>query len=96
LALSKEFLKKKLNVSISGVYLPVSHIIVTTKGMDSKTGVLTFDQKTDVNLTKNTEFRLNVSYRIGNLNAQVKKTKKTITNDDQKEKDNSSVGDSPM
>jgi len=96
LALSKEFLKKKLNVSISGVYLPVSHIIVTTKGMDSKTGTLTFDQKTDVNLTKNTEFRLNVSYRIGNLNAQVKKTKKTITNDDQKEKDNSSVGDSPM
>jgi outer membrane receptor protein involved in Fe transport len=96
MALSKEFLKKKLTVSVSGVYLPVSHIVITTKGMDSTTGTLTFDQKTDVNLTKNTEFRLNVSYRIGNLNAQVKKTKKTITNDDQKEKDNSSVGDSPM
>jgi len=96
MALSKEFLKKKLTVSVSGVYLPVSHIIITTKGLDSTTGDLTFDQKTDVNLTKNTELRLNVSYRIGNLNAQVKKTKKTITNDDQKEKDNSSVGDSPM
>lgn len=95
MALSKEMLKKRLTVSVSGVYLPVSHIIIKTKGL-STTGETTFDQKTDVNLTKNTEFRLNLSYRIGNMNAQVKKTKKTITNDDQKEKDNSSVGDSPM
>lgn len=96
MALSKEMLKKRLTVSISGVYLPVSHIIITTKGVNGITGALTFDQKTDVNLTRNTEFRLNLSYRIGSMNAQVKKTKKTITNDDQKEKDNSSVGDSPM
>ena len=96
MALSKEFLKKRLTVSVSGVYLPLSHIYITTKGVDANTGVKTFDQTTDVNLTKNTEFRLNVSYRIGNMNAQVKKTKKTITNDDQKEKDNSSVGESPM
>jgi outer membrane receptor protein involved in Fe transport len=95
-ALSKEFLKKRLNVSVSGVYLPVSHIIINTKGINSTTGALTFDQKTDVFLTKNTELRLNISYRMGNMNAQMKKAKKTITNDDQKEKDNSSVGDSPM
>lgn len=96
MALSKEMLKKRLNVSLSGVYLPVSHIIIKTKGVNGTTGATNFDQTTDVHLTKNTELRLNVSYRIGNMNAQVKKTKKTITNDDQKEKENSNVGDSPM
>jgi hypothetical protein len=37
-----------------------------------------------------------VSYRIGEINAQVKKTKKTISNDDQKERENNSAGQSPM
>lgn len=96
IALSKDFLKKRLSVSLSGVYLPKSHIIITTKGVNSTTGATTFDQLTDVHLTKSTEFRFNISYRIGNMTAQVKKTQKTISNDDQKEKDNSSVGQSPM
>jgi len=96
MAISKDFLKKRLNVSLSGVYLPHSHIIITTKGINSTTGATTFDQRTDVHLTSNTELRLNISYRIGNMNAQVKKTKKTISNEDQKVKDNSSVGESPM
>lgn len=96
MAISKEFLKKRLNVSLSGVYLPQPHIIITTRGINSLTESPTFSQRTDVHLTKNTEFRLNVSYRIGNINAQVKKTKTTISNDDQKMKDNSTVGDSPM
>ena len=95
-ALSKEFFKKRLNVSLSGVYLPLSHIYITTNGVNKTTGLKTFDQKTDVHLTKNTEFRMNISYRIGNMGAQVKKVKKTISNDDQKEKDNSNIGDSPM
>lgn len=95
-AISKDFLKKRLNVSLSGVYLPQPHIIITTKGINSINGTTTFDQRTDVHLTKNTEVRLNISYRIGNINAQVKKTKATISNDDQKEKDNSSMGQSPM
>jgi outer membrane receptor protein involved in Fe transport len=96
MALSKDFLKKRLNVSLSGVYLPKSHIIITTKGINSSTGATTFDQRTDVHLTKSTELRMNVSYRIGTMNAQVKKTKATISNDDQKMKDNSSLGESPM
>ena len=96
MAISKDFMKKRLNVSLSGVYLPQPHIIITTKGINSSTGAVTFDQRTDVHLTKNTEVRLNISYRIGNINAQVKKTKATISNDDQKEKDNSSMGQSPM
>ncbi|MBP1677242.1 MAG: putative TonB-dependent receptor [Bacteroidetes bacterium] len=96
MALSKEFLKKRLTVALSAVYLPESHIILTTKGVNSTTGATTFDQRTDVHLTKNTEFRLNVSYRIGSMTAQVKKTKATISNDDQKMKENSSMGQSPM
>jgi len=39
---------------------------------------------------------MNVSYRIGAMNTQVKKTKKTISNDDQKMRDNSTLGESPM
>ena len=96
MALSKDFFKKRLNVSVSGVYLPKSHIIIKTTGMTSGSSTPTFDQKTDVHLTKNNELRLNISYRIGSMNAQVKKTKATISNDDQKVKDNSSPGQSPM
>lgn len=95
-ALSKDFLQKRLNVSVSGVYLPIPHIYLTTKGINTLTGAATFDQKTDVHLTKNTELRFNVSYRIGAMNMQAKKTKKTITNDDQKEKENNTMGESPI
>lgn len=95
-ALSKDFLKKKLNVSLVAVYLPKSHIIIKTNGINSETGETTFKQTTDVHLTSTTEFRVNLSYRIGNMTAKVKKTRATISNDDQKEKDNSSVGSSPM
>lgn len=95
-ALSKDFLKKKLNVSISGVYLPVSRIQITTEAKNTATGNLTFKQKTEVHLTSNTEFRLNMSYRIGNMNAQVKKVKKSINIDDQKQKENTNIGETPM
>ncbi|MDD3079423.1 MAG: TonB-dependent receptor [Paludibacter sp.] len=95
-AFSKDFLQKRLNVSLVAVYLPKSHINVTTTGLNSSTGETTFYQTTDVHLTSTTEFRLNVSYRLGNLTAKVKKTRTTISNDDEKEKDNSSIGSSPM
>lgn len=95
-ALSKDFLQKRLNVSVSGVYLPIPHIYLTTKGINTLTGAATFDQKTDVHLTKNTELRFNVSYRIGAMNLQAKKTQKTITNDDQKEKESNTMGESPI
>lgn len=96
MALSKDFLKKRLNVSASGVYLPKPHIVITTNGYSGANNTPTFTQLTDVDLSQNLEFRLNVSYRLGDLKAQVKKTKTTISNDDQKAVDNSGVGQSPM
>ncbi len=96
MALSKDFLKKRLNVSLSGVYLPNSHIVITTKGVDANTGNPTFNQKTDVHLTKSTELRFNVSYRLGSMNMQTKKSKKTINNDDQKERSTSGFGETPI
>jgi outer membrane receptor protein involved in Fe transport len=96
MALSKDFFKKRLNVSLSGVYLPFPKIVLTTNGVDSNTGNPTFYQRTDVDITKNAELRMNISYRLGSMNMQVKKTSKTISNDDQKEKQNTSFGESPM
>jgi hypothetical protein len=49
-----------------------------------------------VDITKNAELRMNISYRLGSMNMQAKKTSKTISNDDQKEKQNTSFGESPM
>ena len=94
--LSKDFMKKKLTLSLNSVYLPKPHILVTTKGIDSQSGAETFDQRTDVHLTRPFELRFSISYRIGSLNSQVKKTKTTISNDDQKAKQNSNIGQSPM
>jgi len=96
LALSKDLLKKRLTLSMSGVLLPKQHIIITGKGYDSTTGALTYDQRTDVHIYPPCELRFNVSYRIGNMSAQVKKPKTTISNDDQKAKENDSTGQSPM
>ena len=95
-ALSKDFLKKRLNVSVSGVYLPKPEIIMTTNGINSTNQQPTFIQRTHVQLARITEIRLNVSYRLGSMNTEVKKTKKTISNDDQKKRDNSTLGESPM
>lgn len=95
-AVSKDFLKKRLNVSLSGVYLPKPEIIMTSRGINSTTQQLEFEQRTDVQLARITEIRLNLSYRLGSMNTQVKKTKKTISNDDQKKRDNSTLGESPM
>jgi outer membrane receptor protein involved in Fe transport len=95
-AISKAMLKKRLNMSLSAVYLPVPHIILNTKGINPVTGQTSFEQRTDVFLTSQAELRFNVSYRIGNINAEIKKTKKTISNDDQKTKEQSNLGESPM
>lgn len=95
-ALSKEFFRKRLNLSLSAVYLPKPEITVTTKAVNSTTQQVTFEQQTKVYLASITEVRFNVSYRIGAMNTQVKKTKKTISNDDLKTRDNSTLGESPM
>lgn len=95
-ALSKEMMKKRLNLSLSAVYFPKPEINISTIAYNSTTGVKTFEQYTTVYLAKFPELRLNVSYRIGTMNTQVKKTKKTISNDDQKARDNSTLGESPM
>ncbi|MDP4267358.1 MAG: TonB-dependent receptor [Bacteroidota bacterium] len=91
-ALSKDFLDKKLNISLVGVYLPKSHIDITTNGYNTITGNPTFYQHTDVHIIKPYELRINISYRIGNLTAQVKKTRATISNDDQKTKQSDNTG----
>jgi outer membrane receptor protein involved in Fe transport len=96
MAITKEFFKKRLSLSLSGVYLPLSHIYLSTNGTNIVNGLPTFKQTTDVHLTSNAELRFNVSYRIGNMKTQVKKTNSTIENDDEKVKENSSMGQSPM
>lgn len=95
-ALSKEMLKKRLNVSLSAVYFPRPQIDITTTAYNSTTGQKTFEQRTKVLLAEFPELRLNISYRIGAMNTEVKKTKKTISNDDQKVLENSNPGESPM
>jgi outer membrane receptor protein involved in Fe transport len=95
-SLSKDLMKKRLNVSMSTVWLPKTHITMDTHGANSSTGAPTFDQHTDIHIGQPLEFRFNVSYRIGSMNAQVKKAKATISNDDQKAKENSSAGQNPM
>jgi len=96
MAITKEFFKKRLSLSLSGVYLPLSHIKLYTTGMNGTNNTPTFKQTTDVHLTSNAELRFNVSYRLGSMNTQVKKTSSTIENDDQKEKSSSGIGESPM
>jgi hypothetical protein len=95
-ALSKELLKKRLNISLSAVYFPKPEISISTIAYNATTQQKTFEQYTRVHLAQFPELRMNVSYRIGAMNTQVKKTKKTISNDDQKMRDNSTLGESPM
>jgi len=95
-SVSKDLFQKRFNVSMSTVWLPKTHITMDTKGTDSASNTRTFDQHTDIHIGQPLEFRFNVSYRIGSMNAQVKKTRATISNDDQKAKEGSSVGQSPM
>ena len=95
-AISKEMLKKRLTLSLSAVYLPKPQITITTIAYNSTTQQKTFEQTTNVHLAAIPELRFNVSYRIGEMNTEVKKTKKTITNDDQKIRENNSLGESPM
>jgi outer membrane cobalamin receptor len=95
-AISKDFLKKRLNASLSGVVLPKPELVATTTGTHRNTGQLTFEHRTEVKLVRLTELRLNLSYRIGDINAEVKKTRKTISNDDLKIRENNNPGESPL
>ncbi|MBP1640375.1 MAG: putative TonB-dependent receptor [Bacteroidetes bacterium] len=95
-SISKDLLQKRFNISMSAVWLPKTHITMDTEGINSSDHTKSFDQHTDIRIGQPLEFRFNVSYRIGSMNAQVKKTRATISNDDQKAKENSSAGQSPM
>jgi hypothetical protein len=95
-SVSKDLLKKRFNISMSATWLPKTHITLDTKGTNSATNTKTFDQHTDIHIGQPLEFRFNVSYRIGSMNAQMKKTRATISNDDQKAKSSSSAGQNPM
>ncbi|MBB3186166.1 TonB-dependent receptor domain-containing protein [Microbacter margulisiae] len=77
MALSKDLLKKRLTLSLVGIALPKQHIYLNTHATY-------FNQYTDVHIYPPCELRFNVSYRIGSLNAQVKKPKVTINNNDLK------------
>jgi outer membrane receptor protein involved in Fe transport len=77
MAFSKDLLKKRLTLSLVGIALPKQHIYINTNATY-------FDQETNVYIYPPCELRFNVSYRIGSLNAQVKKPKTTINDNDLK------------
>jgi Outer membrane receptor proteins, mostly Fe transport len=95
-SISKDLLQKRFNISMSSVWLPKTHITMDTEGINSKDHTKSFNQHTDIRIGQPLEFRFNVSYRIGSMNTQVKKTRATISNDDQKAKESSSAGQNPM
>ena len=77
-SVNKSWLKKRLNVSLSA-----SNFLKKYKRFESKIEDLYFIQN---NWSKSNQqyFTLNVSYRIGELKASVKKAERTISNDDVK------------
>jgi Outer membrane receptor proteins, mostly Fe transport len=83
IALNKDFLNKKLSVSIS-----CSDPFWKNKEYTSRTTSQTFSMKS-INYVNTREVRINISYRFGNLNkTATKKTKQGISNDDVKTEEN--------
>ncbi|HRZ96764.1 MAG TPA: outer membrane beta-barrel family protein [Paludibacter sp.] len=82
LSLAKDFLKKKLNIA-----LRVQDPFESTKKLLSISETNLYYQTTDV-VMAGRYFGLNVSYSFGEMKEQVKKAKRTITNDDVKAADN--------
>ena len=80
LDLQKSFLKeKRLNVSMS-IRNPFGHSIRLYETESRNTGYTGYTKSYNYNSANN--FSISVSYRFGSLNAQVKKTSKSISNDD--------------
>ncbi len=78
LTLNKDFLKKKLTLSVSA-----QNPFWKTMKMESDTSAPTFNM-TSVNHRNARVFSFNVSYRFGSLKEQIKKVRRGISNDDQK------------
>ena len=85
LSLSRDFLKKKINVSIFGnnFLQPRRTYNRSTKGV----GFTTYSKSSYYQAS----YGISVSYRIGKLQASVKKARRTITNDDVKSTGNGGV-----
>ncbi len=80
LDLQKSFLKeKRLNVSLS-ITNPFGHSSRIHESVPRNTGYTGYNRSYNYNNANN--FSISVSYRFGSLNASVKKTEKSINNDD--------------
>ncbi len=80
LDLQKSFLKeKRLNVSLS-IMNPFGHRARFNESSPRNTGYTGYSRSYSYNNANN--FSISVSYRFGSLNASVKKTNKSISNDD--------------
>jgi len=86
LSFSRDFLNKKLNVSIR-----IQDPFEATKGMKFTTQTLLFYQQTDM-IMKGRSFGLTASYRFGEMKAQIKKAQRGINNEDVKAGDGQSGG----
>ena len=87
-SVNKSWLKKRLNVSLSA-----SNFLKKYKRVESKVEDLLFVQDSWAKSNQQ-YFTLNISYRIGELRASVKKAERSISNDDVKGGGNSGGGGS--
>ena len=87
-SVNKSWLKKRLNVSLSA-----SNFLKKYKRFESKVEDLLFVQDSWAKSNQQ-YFTLNISYRIGELRASVKKAERSISNDDVKGGGNSGGGGS--
>jgi len=86
LSFSRDFLDKKLNVSIR-----IQDPFEGTKQMKFTTQTLLFYQQTDM-IMKGRSFGLTASYRFGEMKAQIKKAQRGINNEDVKAGESQSGG----
>ncbi|MDD4516588.1 TonB-dependent receptor [Massilibacteroides sp.] len=86
LNLSKDFLKKKLTVTLAA-----NSPFWKTLKYESNTEDETFKNKF-INNWRTRDFSIRVSYTFGNLKGQIKKVRRGITNDDSKSGDSGSGG----
>ena len=88
LSASKGFLKKRLNIRINAMNL-------FTKNLKFKQTMNSDDfHQTSTTIYPFRQFSMSVSYRFGEMKAQIKKAQRTITNEDQMQSGNSNSGGS--
>lgn len=87
LSVSKEFFEKRLNISLSA-----QNIFWETMSWVSETTTNSYYQKSEF-FMPGRSFRLNISYRFGQMHTQVKKANRGISNDDLNEGGSSQGGE---